>query len=159
MIKKSTCIIGLILAVAIPFINFIGQLVGYTALWPGFFVVLLYFISKSEKISELKSIALGGLVGILWSYGVSLLIGFLTPYTGFLGAFILVVAVSVYLLVVLNDLQPVLFNNFAFIYYLTAALFAEQKPIEWMAALLIAGGLFAVMVFGGIKLFVKPEEN
>lgn len=159
MFKKSTSIIGLILAIAIPLINLIGQLVGYTALWPGFFVVLLYFIARSENISELKSIVLGGLVGILWSYGVSWFIGYLVPYTGFLVAFTLVVAISVYLLVILNDLQPVLFNNFAFIYYLTAALFKEQKPIEWMAALLIAGGLFAILVFGGIKLFLPAEES
>ncbi len=159
MFKKQTCIIGLILAVAIPIINLIGQLIGYTVLWPGFFVVLLYFIGKCEKLSDLKDIVLGGLVGIFWAYWVSLLVGLLVPFIGFLTAFTLVVGVSVFLLVILGDWQPMFFNNYAFIYYLTAALFAEQKPVEWMATLLIAGGLFAVLVFGGIRLFLQPAKD
>ena len=40
-----------------------------------------------------------------------------------------------------------LFKNYAFIYYLTAALFTEQKPIEWCVSTV-------VMVFGGMKLFL-----
>lgn len=159
MFKKETAIIGLILGISIPLVNLIGQLVGYTALWPGFFVVLLYFIGKCGKLSELKDIVLGGLVGILWSLWVSLLIGVLVPYIGFLAAFTLVVGFSCFLLVILGDFQPVLFNNYAFIYYLTAALFAEQKPLEWMVALLVAGALFAVLVFGGIKLFLNPAQK
>lgn len=158
MFKKSTSIMGLILGFAIPFISLIGQITGYTALWPGFFVVLLYFIAKCEKFTDLKDIVFGGIVGILWSYGVSLFIGLLVPFIGFLAAFTLVLAISVYLLVILGDWQPILFNNYAFLYFLVAGLFPEQKPVEWIAVLLITGVFFAVLVFGGIKLFLKPEK-
>ena len=159
MFNKATGIMGLILAFAIPFVNLLGELTGYRTLWPGFFIVLLYFIGKCEKLTDLKDIVIGGIVGILWSYGASLLIGLLVPFMGFLAAFTLGVAICVFVFVILGDVQPMLFNNYGFIYFLVAGLSPQQKPVEWIAVLLIGGILFAVLVFGGIKLFLKPETS
>jgi len=161
MIKKETFIAATIISVSIPTVNLIGQLVHFTDLWPGFFVVLLYFIGKNTKLSDIKEVAAGGLVGLFWAWWVDLGIAFLIPYTGFLVALSLMVGGSCFLLIILGDLiSPVPFNNYAFIYFLTAALFPEQKTLAWAGSLVVTGTLFAFLVLGSMKLLLKapPQE-
>ena len=161
MIKKETIIIGIIFGISVPLLNLIGQLVQFTYLWPGYFVVLLYFIGGAKKLSDIKDVALGGIVGLFWSWWVSLLVGGLTPSIGFLTSFTLIVALSVFILVLLNDISPVFFNNYSFIYYITASLFPQQLLLEWSGAVVVVGFIFAVLILGSMHLFLpsSPADN
>jgi hypothetical protein len=159
MFKKATCIIGLILGIAIPVVLVLGGMIVKTSdLWPGFFVVLLYFIGRCTNLGELKEIVLGGLVGLFWNWWGFLLIGYLVPHVGFQAALAIGVGVPVFILAILGDISQVWFNNYGMIYYLTSAMFAEQSldhTLTWMGTLLGAGLVFGILVFGSLKTFLK----
>ena len=160
MIKRETLIMSGILAVSIAAVAVVAALMGGVPTWPGYFLVLLFFLGKCERLADLKDVGCGGAVGIVWSLGCSLAIGTLAPALGQLAALGIVLFASIFLLAALGDVCPLLFNNYAFVYYLIAALFAEQATLAWLASLVGFGAPFALMVFGGKWLLIdRPAQR
>lgn len=159
MIKRPTVIAGLIVACSITVLVLITALLSVKDTWPGYFVVLLYMIAGYENPMELRRVYAGGIVGILWSYGVSCLVAFLAPALGALPATAILVFLSMFLIVVLGDLSSTAFNNFTMIYFLVSGIYPKQEPVVWILALLAIGSAFAVMVLMGLRIFNKPIES
>ncbi|MDR3332665.1 MAG: hypothetical protein LBT08_08550 [Synergistaceae bacterium] len=158
MIKKPTWIAGTLVGAAITVLALSGVKLSIAEMWPAYFLVLLYMLRGLTNPKDLKDIYCGGVVGILWSYCVVLFISMLTPIIGSFSALGIVCFFSIFLLIVLNDVQPMLFNNYAFIYYLVAALYPEQKSVQWILTLLVGGTAFALMVIGGLAVLLKQRR-
>ena len=139
MIKRETLIMSGILAVSIAAVAVVAALMGGVPTWPGYFLVLLFFLGKCERLADLKDVGCGGAVGIVWSLGCSLAIGTLAPALGQPAALGIVLFASIFLL---------------------AALFAEQATLAWLASLVGFGAPFALMVFGGKWLLIdRPAQR
>ncbi|MDR0593079.1 MAG: hypothetical protein LBG60_07470 [Bifidobacteriaceae bacterium] len=160
--NKTTIVkIALVLCIGIPIVLVLGLATGFAAengplpmVWPGFFVVLLFIIGKESSLRGLAQIALGGLVAVWYAWAGNQLIGFLLNQLHLhqWAAVGLGVCVGVFVYGALMAPLPWAFNNYGFLYYLVAAAFAEAKPVQWSGAVIVVGALFAVLIFGGIKL-------
>ena len=155
MFKKDTLIMALILGVSIAAVAVIAVLIGGYPTWPGYFLVLLFFLGKCEKKKELLDVFLGGAVGIFWALGCSELTNLLAGALPFAAALGITLIVGIFVLAALNDVCPLVFNNFSFVYYLIGALFTPQQTVEWLVSLVGFGAIFSAMVFGGMYLFLE----
>lgn len=159
MFKRETLILSAILATCIPVIFFVGNLVGLTDLWPGYFTVLIFFIARCTDKKELLSVFAGGLTGLGTSWLMGQIVGVLAPGTGLLPAITIALAITVFAYAALRDVSETLFNDYGFMFFLTAGLFPEQKTLTWMLSLLVVGGIFSFMMFTAIRLFLKPPSD
>lgn len=172
--NKTTVIIAIILAVAIPLCNAIVTSLGLVSVsplwvnWPGFFVVLLFLIGKEKTLRDCMNIVVSGIVGIIWSYLGAQLIGACMGFFDPILAVALGVGAMVFLFALLMGPLPLFFNNYGFLFYLVAALFTVQEPVLWSCSTVIVGAVYMLLVFGGIKLFcgfdsiqltMKPGEQ
>lgn len=155
MIKKETIIAGIVVAASITAISVVASVIGVAATWPAVFVVLLFMIAGHTDINKLKEIFCGGVVGVGTSWVFSLLMATLIGSLGLFPGMIIGIFGTIFLLVILGDPLPIAFNNNTFIYFLVASLFPEQQPITWIITLLVGGAIFAFLVMGGLKLFIK----
>lgn len=155
MFKKDTLIMALILGVSIAAVAVIAVLIGGYPTWHGYFLVLLFFLGKCEKKKELLDVFLGGAVGIFWALGCSELTNLLAGALPFAAALGITLIVGIFVLAALNDVCPLVFNNFSFVYYLIGALFTPQQTVEWLVSLVGFGAIFSAMVFGGMYLFLE----
>lgn len=158
MIKKETIIAGIVVAASITTISVVASVIGVAATWPAFFVVLLFMIAGHTDVNKLKEIFCGGVVGVGASWVFSLLMATLIGSLGLFPGMIIGIFVTIFLLTVLGDPLPIAFNNNTVIYFLVASLFPEQQPITWIITLLVGGAIFAFLVMGGLKLFLKAPS-
>lgn len=155
MIKKETFITGFIVCVPIIIIVYVMSLFSLSQTWPAFFVVLFYALG-GYQLKNLKSIFAGGVTGILMAFCVSLVVPLLAPIIGGLPAGLLVAFVALYLLLILGDLVPVMFNMYAFAYYMvTAAMTPQQPPLVLVGTLIIGGAVFTATCIGLLVLLLK----
>lgn len=158
---KNTVFIAIILAIAIPLCNTIATLLGLVTVsplwvvWPGFFVVLLFLIGKEKTMRDCLNIVISGIVGIIWSYLGTLLLGVFNSMMPPIAAAFLGVGLMVLLFALLMGPLPTFFNNYGFLYYLVAALFTTQEPLMWTISTVVTGAAYMLLVFGGIKLLCK----
>lgn len=159
MIKKETVITGFIVCVPIIIICYIMSLMNLSQTWPAFFVVLFYALG-GYQVKNLKSIFAGGVTGILMAFCVSLIVPLLAPMIGGLPAGLSVAFVALFLLLVLGDVLPVMFNMYAFAYYMvTAAMSPQQSPVLLIGTLLIGGAVFTATCIGLLALLLKSPPT
>jgi len=142
-ISKHRIITGLIVASWLCVTLFVLGLFNIHDGWPAF-LALMFFIMGSGKTENLKSIFLGGTTGLLMAALIVIGVEFLIPTMG-LGmqtAIYIMVFITVFLLVVLEDLNHTLFNNYAFGYFTVALVPAQQATVNWIIVLFLGGAFF-----------------
>ena len=118
--------------------------------WPAFMVMIFFFVAH-EDTKQAPPILVGGLMGI---FCVVLLEGFvegLQPMLGHDAAKFLFIGLFVYSIVLFKDALPYLFNSYAFMFFLVAALAkptAKVSPFVWMGIELVVGLIFILGILG-----------
>ena len=122
--------------------------------WPAY-LTLLFFFEKNGDVKNLPNIFVGAAVGLLLAALVPITVGAIAPTVGVLAGSLIVVFIAIFLIIALGDVAHMLFNNYAFVYFTIALIFAKQwtwnMTIQWLIVL-VAGGIFFT---GGILVFAK----
>jgi len=127
--------------------------------WPAFVAMILFFVVHQNR-KEIPNIVIGSAFGILNFFLCMLFVSAVAPAFGGpeelaqLISVMIYVAVFVFLIVVLAERLPWLFNAYAFMYFTVAfadlASFLENNIvwIYWLAVELIGGTLLILGVLG-----------
>ncbi|WP_419662969.1 uncharacterized protein Dvar_34580 [Desulfosarcina variabilis str. Montpellier] len=148
-VSKTRLIFGIFLMVLIVIIDLALHHL-HLATWPAFMVMIFFFESHMNP-NRAPHILIGGLFGILNLVLIGIFLKVAAPVLGILPAKLVYVCLFVYLIVALGETVPVLFNNYAFMFFLVAALAAKVQdpapnPWMWMGIELVGG----LGVIGGI---------
>jgi len=148
-VSKTRLIFGIFLLVLIVIIDLALHHL-HLAAWPAFMVMIFFFESHMNP-NRAPHILLGGLFGILNLVLIGMFLKVAAPPLGILAAKLVYVCLFVYLIVALGETVPVFFNNYAFMFFLVAALAAKiqnpaPNPWMWMGIELVGG----LGVIGGI---------
>jgi hypothetical protein len=118
--------------------------------WPAFMVMIFFFVVHEDpKLTP--NILIGGITGIICVILIRKFIGALEPTIGAQAAKLLFIGLFVYSIVLLKDAIPYVFNSFAFMFFLVAALAAKTPnpdPYTWMGVELVVGGIFIAGILG-----------
>ncbi|MBP1761399.1 MAG: cation transport ATpase [Firmicutes bacterium] len=149
---KAHFFLGLIIATIVCLgVVVIGAL-GIEATWPAFFVMISFFITGAS-VKNLPSIFIGSITGLILAF---LLLIAATPTMAALGptlGLLLLVWLIVFSIVFGQEFLPQAFNNFAFIYFTIALIFAGEAATMTPAAILseyVTWALTAILGGGGI---------
>lgn len=125
--------------------------------WPAYTAMILFFIVH-ENVALVPNIIIGGAFGIFCFFSLELFIkaaassmgGILLPILIFVGVF-------VFLIVLLTDYLPYLFNSYAFLYFTisTVASASAHAPLMWLTWIgsEVIGGLLLILgVIGSLKV-------
>jgi hypothetical protein len=124
--------------------------------WPAFMVMIFFFVIH-EDAKLTPNILIGGLTGIICVILIKKFIVALEPFIGTEAAKLLFIGLFVYSILLLKDAIPWVFNSFAFMFFLVAALASQTPnpdPYIWMGVELILGGIFIAGILGINKLVV-----
>lgn len=125
--------------------------------WPAFMVMIFFFVAH-EDVKLAPNILIGGLAGIICVILLEKFIGALEPALGAEAAKLTFIGLFVYAIVLLKDAIPYVFNSYAFMFFLVAALAlhgGSGNPYVWMGVELIIGGVFVAGVLGIGRLVEK----
>ncbi|HNY63987.1 MAG TPA: DUF1097 family protein [Deltaproteobacteria bacterium] len=132
--------------------------------WPAFMVMVFFFVAH-ENASLAPNILIGGLAGIACAVLVKEFIHLFGPYLGDEAAKLTFIGLFVYAIVLLKDAIPYVFNSYAFMFFLVAALAGKvgnQNPYIWMGVELVFGAIFIAGVLGITRIVDKmlgAKEN
>ncbi len=131
--------------------------------WPAFMVMIFFFVAH-EDIKQAPHILIGGLTGIICVILIKKFIAGLEPFMGMEAAKLLFIGLFVYSIVLLKDTIPYVFNSYAFMFFLVAALAAhtpDPDPYIWMGVELVVGAIFIAGILGISKVvaLILQEET
>jgi len=118
--------------------------------WPAFMVMIFFFVVH-EDTKQSPNILIGGLAGIFCVILCGMFIDALKPLIGHEAAKLLFIGLFVYSIVLLQNAVPYVFNSYAFMFFLVAALAmpaAKVSPYVWMGVELVVGGIFILGILG-----------
>ncbi len=144
--------LGLIIATVVCIGVFILGALGIHATWPAFFMMISFFITGAD-VKNLPSIAIGAVTGLVLAF---LLLLAAIPVTTALGAtfgLLVLVWLIIFLIVFGGEFVPQAFNNFAFIYFTIALIYADQAATMTPAEIVnqyVTWGLTALLGGGAI---------
>jgi len=118
--------------------------------WPAFMVMIFFFVVH-EDIRQIPNILIGGFAGIVCVVLIGDFVHLLGPSMGMEAAKLTFIGLFVYAIVLLKDAIPYVFNSYAFMFFLVAALAAKQPdpdPYVWMGVELIVGSVFIAGIVG-----------
>lgn len=132
------------------------------AAWPAFMVMIFFFVAH-EDVAKAPHILIGGLAGIFCVVLIDQFKLVAEPSLGVEAAKLTFIGLFVYSIVLLKDAIPHVFNSYAFMFFLVAALAGGAKgtPWVWMGVELVFGGIFIAGVLGIAWVTGKmlgPEE-
>jgi len=159
-ISKHRLITGLIVASWLCVTLYVLGLFNIHGGWPAF-LALMFFIMAGGKTDKLKPIFLGGATGLLMAALIVIGVEFLMASIG-MGmqtAIYIMVFITVFLLVVLEDLSHTLFNSYAFCYFTVALVPAQQSTLEWSVVLFLGGAFFIAGVIMLSRFAGKMSTN
>ncbi len=149
---KAHFFLGLIIATIVCLgVVVIGAL-GIHATWPAFFIMISFFITGAD-VKNLPSIFIGCITGLVLAF---LLLIAATPTMAALGAtvgLLVLVWIVVFTIVFGKEFVPQAFNDFAFIYFTIALIFAAEAATMTPAAIVsqyVTWALTAILGGGGI---------
>lgn len=111
--------------------------------WPMFFVTIFFFCMGGD-MSNIPSIFIGGLTGILSAWVLIKILAVLAPVMGEVPATFLLLFLVLALIIVGGNYLPVAFNNVAFAYLTVAAIdltIVENSVVTWLAMHLLGGAI------------------
>lgn len=118
--------------------------------WPVFLVMIFFFEAHMDK-GRAPHLLLGALVGIACYVLTVQFVELLGPIIGVSTARLIFICLAVYSIVAFGEILPMVFNNYAFMFFLVSGLaaqvsVADPTPLLWMLMALIGG----MTVIGGI---------
>ncbi|MBU4055051.1 MAG: hypothetical protein KKA41_11835 [Proteobacteria bacterium] len=124
--------------------------------WPAFLVMIFFFETHMDP-KKASHIIVGGLFGILCLILTGLFIKALAPVLGLMTARLAFICLVVYAIVVFGEMLPMVFNNYAFMFFLISGLAATvpnpaPNPYLWMGIELVGGTIIILGVMGIGKL-------
>ena len=124
--------------------------------WPAF-LVMIFFFETHMNPKTAHHIIIGGIAGICSLILTGIFVGALAASIGPLTAKLIAVCVIVYAIIVFGEAIPMVFNNYAFMFFLVSGLAStvkdpEPNPYVWMGITLIAGTLIIIAIMGIGKL-------
>ncbi len=154
-IKKERLIFGAYLIVLIIMLELVLHHFHLPA-WPVFLVMIFFFESHMDR-TKAPHLILGGLVGIACYL---LTLQFVELFASSLGvdtARLIFICMVVYAIVAFGEILPMIFNNYAFMFYLVSGLAAKldgipPQPLVWMSLVVLGGGLVIVSILGIARL-------
>lgn len=150
-ISKHRMITGLIVATWLCLTLFLLELVGIHSGWPAFLTLMFFTLSGGKK-EKLKDIFLGGAAGLLMARVLAIGVEILVPMgIGMQPAIFIMVFITVFLLIILEDISHMLFNSYSFAYFTVALVPDQQATIEWLITLFIGGAFFV----GGVIMISR----
>ncbi len=118
--------------------------------WPAFVALILFFIEHMD-VKKVPAILVGALVGVLFVLLAPPSIAFLARFLGPAWGQLAYILLAVYLIVALGEMLPLLFNNYAFLYFTVCGLALETaNPNPYLWALVAAAG--GALLIGGAVL-------
>lgn len=158
-ISKHRLITGLIVATWLCVTLFLLEILGIHSGWPAF-LALMFFTMIGGKTEKLKSIFIGGTAGLLMAkvliVGVEIL---MSMGIGIKPAIFIMVFITVFLLVALEDLSHTIFNSYSFGYFTVALVPVEQATLEWILTLYLGGAFFIGGVIMIYRCFGKVQSS
>ena len=162
---KAHFFLGLIVATIVCIGVYVLGLFGIHATWPAFFMMISFFITGAD-VANLPKIAIGCVTGLLLAF---LLLLAAVPSMTALGAtfgLLILVWIVVFSIVFGGEFVPYAFNDFAFIYFTIALIFAGQAAtmtpaqivsqyVTWGLTALLGGGGILACIIAGITLARK----
>jgi hypothetical protein len=124
--------------------------------WPAFMVMIFFFVVH-EDVKQSPNILIGGVAGIFCVVLCGIFIDALKPLIGHEAAKLLFVGLFVYSIVLLQHVIPYVFNSYAFMFFLVAALAmpsAKVSPYTCMGIELVVGGIFILAILAINRLVV-----
>jgi hypothetical protein len=118
--------------------------------WPAFMVMIFFFVVH-EDIKQAPGILIGGLAGIICVILIEPFIDSLKPVMGHETAKLIFIGLFVYSIVLLKDAIPYIFNSYAFMFFLVAAIAKQTpnaNPYVWMSVEMFIGGIFILGILG-----------
>jgi hypothetical protein len=150
---KHTMLFGLLLVAFIIVFEILLAFLNLPA-WPAFMVMIFFFIAHEDN-KQIAPILIGGLAGIVCVILIKPFIAYLGPLVGAEAAKLTFIGLFVYAIVLLKDAIPAVFNSYAFMFFLVAALAAKSanpNPYVWMAVEFVVGSVFIVGIIGINKI-------
>ncbi len=148
--SKRNVLFGFLLVTFIIVFEIILARLGMPA-WPAFMVMIFFFVAH-EDVRTAPNIVIGGLAGIACAVLLKDFLQLLGPALGAEAAKLTFIGLFVYSIVLLKDAIPYVFNSYAFMFFLVAALAAKEpdhaEPYVWMGIELIVGTMFIAGILG-----------
>lgn len=127
--------------------------------WPAF-MVMIFFIEAHMDIKKVPNIIVGGIFGLLSIIAVHILVTVTAGTLPETVAVLLYVSAFIYAIVAFGEMLPIVFNNYAFMFFLVAGVAAEAakaagvkpEPTLWVSIEVILGGAITAGVVGILKL-------
>lgn len=157
-VSKDRLVFGLILLVLIAAGEIVLHLMHLPA-WPAFFIMIFFFVNHLD-MKQAPSMLAGGSFGILNIISVKITVGVLMGLGLSQFASVLTyVLIFVFLIVLLGEIIPVLFNNYAFMAFLFTGTYMKTpdpvNPFVLVAIMLVGGGIFIVCIQSIVKFLGK----
>ncbi|MGO9138039.1 MAG: hypothetical protein ACLP9S_16815 [Syntrophales bacterium] len=152
-LNKDRLIFGVFLIIVIALAEIILGHLKFPA-WPAF-MVMIFFFEVHMDIKKAANILVGCLFGIANLILIKIFLGAAAASLGLELATLVYVIVFVYLIVALGELVPVIFNNYAFMAFLVAAVAANAPApnvLVWMGVELVGGAIFIAAILGIVKI-------
>jgi hypothetical protein len=150
-LDKQRLIFGLFLIAFIIIIELVLEHFHLPA-WPAFLVMIFFFETHMDP-KRASHIVVGGLFGILCMILTGIFVKAFAPTLGVMTAKLTFICLVVYAIVALGEILPMLFNNYAFMFYLVSGLAATvpepaPNPYLWMGIALMGSTLIILGVMG-----------
>ncbi len=131
--------------------------------WPAFLVMIFFFETHMDR-SRAPQLLLGGLVGIACYLLTVQFVESTGPTLGVATARLVFICLVVYAIVAFGEVLPMVFNNYAFMFFLVSGLAARAEggtvnPWLWVAVEVIAGSLVIAGIIGIGKLMALIEPS
>lgn len=123
--------------------------------WPVFMIMIFFFEAHMNR-ERAPHLMVGALVGIACFVATVQFVHLAGPVLGAWPAKLLFICLVVYAIVAFGEAFPVVFNNYAFMFFLVSGLAARDAtyhpaPLTWMG-LVVAGGAAVIL---GILLIAR----
>ena len=152
-LSKDRLIFGVFLIIVVALVEIISGKLGFPA-WPAF-MVMIFFFEAHMDVKKAPHILVGGLFGIVNIILIKMYLDATAASMGLELAMLVYVIVFVYLIVALGEIIPVIFNNYAFMFFLVAAVAAKTPApnvLVWMGVEVVGGAIVIAAVLGIVKI-------
>ncbi|WP_101758094.1 hypothetical protein [Oceanicoccus sp. KOV_DT_Chl] len=148
-LKKERLIFGVFLLIFIVLLELVLHYLQLPA-WPAFMVMIFFFEAHMDK-SRAQQLIVGGVTGVACYVLTKQFVELTGPLLGVWMARLMFICLVVYAIVALGEILPLVFNNYAFMFFLVSGLAANAAgvtpaPLTWMLVTLVGGAV----VIGGI---------
>lgn len=141
-IKKERLVFGIYLLILIVIIELILHHF-HLPTWPVFMVMIFFFESHMNR-DRAPHLIIGALVGVCCYVLTVQFVELAAATLGIQASRLIFICTVVYAIVAFGEIIPMVFNNYAFMFYLVSGLAArvqggEPQPLVWMAVIVVGG--------------------